>query len=764
MVFLFSLTIFVGSTLLFLVEPMFAKMVLPMLGGTPAVWNTCMLFFQAALLAGYAYTHFSTSKLKLNLQIPVHAILVLIPLSLLPVHIAAGWSPPSSPNPIPWLLLVLTVFVGAPFFVVSTGATMIQKWFSESGHHSAMDPYFLYAASNAGSIVGLLGYIVVFEPNFTLAEQSHLWTYGYMVLVALTLICAGWAYRSAPRTVSEAEIPKHNQPDASDVPLPPVEESALYSDAEQITTARRIRWIALSFVPSSLLLGVTTYITTDIAAIPLLWVLPLTLYLLSFIFVFSRSKLLSQGWPVRILAPAVLIQMVVLNRTQVPLPYAPILHLFTFFTAAMACHGALAVDRPHAKRLTEFYLLMSVGGALGGVFNAIVAPLVFRTVAEYPIALALACYLFLVTRGDKPATKPAEARLWATDVVFAVGLAIVAGVVVYALNTITHPKSNSLASLLDVGLLALVAAVCFAFSGRPLRFGLGLAGILLAISVSPGARQQTIFSARDFFGIIRIARDPIRNAHILMHGTTVHGIQWRNAGERDVPLTYYSRGGPIGQVFEMEQKRAPKIAVGAIGLGAGTIASYARPSDSMTFYEIDPNVVRVAEDANYFSYISDAQSRGAMVQTVLGDGRLKIAQAADKIFDLIVLDAFSSDSIPVHLLTTQAMAIYETKLKDGGVIAVHISNRFMDLRPVVAGIAESLDLKCIYRTDMSVAQSNVTKGVAQSRWVALARDQRDFGILNQNKDWKPAKTIPGMRTWTDDFSNILDVMLRARNR
>ncbi len=368
----YATTIFLTASLLFVVQPMFARMVLPLLGGSPAVWNTCLVFYQAALLAGYLYSHATTSWLGVRRQAALHVGLVLLPLLLLPIGIPSGWTPPAAASPIPWLLALLAVAVGLPFFVVSTTSPLLQKWFAGTGHPSAGDPYFLYAASNLGSMLGLLGYPVLLEPRLRLAEQSRLWSGGYLLLLVFTLACAVLLWRS---------------------PVPALADPS----RERLTglaARRRLRWVLLALVPSSLMLSVTTFISADVEAIPLLWVIPLAIYLLTFVLVFARRPLVPHALVVRVLPIALLALVVVLvKRANQPLLLIMGLHLGAFFVAAMVCHGELARDRPPPAHLTEFYLWLSVGGVLGGVFNALVAPLVFDSVAEYPLTVVLACLL-----------------------------------------------------------------------------------------------------------------------------------------------------------------------------------------------------------------------------------------------------------------------------------------------------------------------------------------------------------------------------------
>lgn len=729
MVTLFAVTLFASATLLFLVELMFAKMVLPLLGGTPAVWNTCMVFFQAALLAGYVYAHLSTSYLRPSRQIPVHLALVALALISLPVAIAPGWSPPRAADPTLWLLGLLTVSVGLPFFVISTTSPVLQRWFSRTRHPAAGDPYFLYVASNFGSVVGLLGYLAVLEPHSTLAEQGHICTIGYAGLMALIGGCAlcSLVYARPAAGMSESQ-----------------DDGA---DQCPVSIARRVRWVALAFAPSSLMLGVTTFLTTDIASAPLLWVVPLTLYLLTFMLAFARRRLVPLSWFLRALPFLVLVQMVVLAWYAPPMPWAPALHLITFFVVAAACHCELADDRPPPRHLTEFYLLLSAGGVLGGVFNALIAPVVFNSVIEYPLILVFACVLCL-----KPGTRlRGRARLEWTDLAWPLALgastaAVLMAVRAYDLDSI---------SWMPAAVLGVVAVVCYAMVERPVRFGVGLGLTVLAVGLVGNAGEQTLVQQRTFFGVLRVRADPARDIHSLISGTTLHGMQCTTPSKRRDALTYY---GPAGIALRGSGDQMHPRNVAVIGLGVATLASYAERGQSYVFYEIDPAVAEIAANPTYFTFLRDARARGASARVIFGDGRLTIADAKPKSYDVIVLDAFSSDSIPVHLLTRQALRLYLSKLDDHGLLMFHISNRHLDLKPVVGALAADSGLVCYILDRKSLTRSESERGVALSTWALLARRKTDLSGIALGPQWKRARSRAGFAAWTDDYSNILGVM------
>jgi hypothetical protein len=661
---IFTCTIFVNAALLFLVQPMFSKMVLPLLGGTSAVWTTCMLFFQAALLAGYFYAHVAPRWLGLRRQAVVHLGLLLVSLLTLPIAVNASWAPPVGSNPVPALLALLAVSLGIPFFLLSSGSPLLQKWFSHTRHPSASNPYFLYAASNLGSMIALLGYPLLLEPRLRLMEQSAFWTYGYWLLVALTVGCAVSLWRRTSLLVLDPE-------------------SAALREAGPVSPGRRMRWVALAFVPSSLLLGVTTFLTTDIAAVPLLWVLPLALYLLTFVIVFASRPPVRHELAVRV-QPFTLLPLVIamfLGAAAWPTALLP-LHLAAFFIAALVCHGELARTKPEVRHLTEFYLWISVGGVLGGVFNVLIAPQLFQTVAEYPLALVLAALL------RPPPAGRSTIRDRRLDLVLPAAL----GAVMIATQLV---QRGEMAMVMTVAIGCLAGLVCFSFSGRPLRFGLGLGALLLAGALVSHDREVLLVE-RSFFGVHRIEHDPAGGYHRLFHGSTLHGAQSLDPARRLEPLTYYHREGPVGQMFAELPLPPAGRRVAVVGLGTGSIACYGRPGERWTYYEIDPVVERIARDRRYFTFLSDCPPE---VDIVLGDARLTVPRAAAGSYDLIVLDAFSSDAIPIHLVTREALGEYLDKLTPGGAIAFHISNRHLDLEPVLARIARDANLVGRLRRD-----------------------------------------------------------------
>ena len=731
---LFGGALLLGAALLFVVEPMIARSLLPRFGGSPAVWTTCMVFFQAELLAAYGYVHLATTRLGVRRQAAFHAGLLLLPLWWLCTGVARGAAGLPAPlalgrYPTGELIGVLMVTIGLPFFVVATTAPLLQRWFAAIGHPAARDPYFLYGVSNLGSLLGLLAYPLVIEPYLGLAEQQALWAGGYVVLSILTLACAVAVGMARGTAVPEAALDRK----ATDAP----------------GLGIRFRWVALAFVPSSLLLGVTSALTTDLAPLPLLWVVPLSLYLLSFVLVFARRPLLPHALMVRTLPLAVMALVPVLAAGLVQAFLIP-LHLLTFFVAAMVCHGELARLRPRAHDLTAFYLAVAVGGLLGGVFNALVAPLVFDRVVEYPLGVFLAC---LCLPG---ATSGMAARLRGRETLIPLVIGVLTAALVQDVGGLTESKLGALAVTIASGLFVLVAATA---RRRPLRFALGVGALLLAGGVANGVDGQVLYRERTFFGVLRVteAGEGEARLHRLFQGSTLHGQQFVAPGRQREPLTYYHRSGPIGQVFEVihtrRQRQSARLRVAVVGLGAGSVAAYALPGESWTFYEIDPAVVRIARDPRAFTFLQD--SRAGSIDVDVGDARLRLVAAAGHAADLIVLDAFSSDAVPTHLLTREAVRLYRAKLASGGLIATHLSNRSIDLDPVVGRLARDAGLVALVRHDRKLSPQERRDGKSTSIWAVLAAQESDLGALGADPRWQPPRLEPGDRVWTDNYSTII---------
>lgn len=771
---LYAATLFVGATLLFVVQPMVGKMILPLLGGTPAVWSTCMVFFQAALLGGYAYAHATTAWLGIRRQTILHLALLAVPLAVLPLGVDASRLPGGEANPVLGVLVLLSLSVGLPFFVVSATAPLLQHWFTHTGHRAARDPYFLYAASNLGSMLALLSYPVLIEPRLTLRDagwlaQTRLWTLGYLLLAVLIVLCAVAVRRSAARTAAA--------PDAGGMApaAPPLAEAADRSEPAP-TIGRRLYWVALAFAPSSLLLGATTYVTTDIAALPLLWVLPLAIYLLSFIIAFGGWRAALHRVVRAATLPLVLLVMFFMISHYQPRSWVTVLwHFLLLFVVSLACHGELAIGRPSPRHLTEFYLLISVGGVLGGLANALIAPLVFNSLLEYPLAMVLACVL---VGGARPSRIGASAR--PLSVALPLGVILLA-LVLYSeslslqvdpaflirvfdpgshlVTTWINPTEQLVNKLLTHGVPLLACALLWR---RPLALGAALAGVLVVAGFVDARNSEEIRRARSFFGVLRVTRDRDTKGYTeLRHGTTLHGRQANDPKRRGEPLSYYHREGPIGHLFAELQRRSPSLRLAVIGLGTGTLAAYARPGDAITFYEIDRLVRDIAFDRAYFTYTTDATARGVSQRVELGDARVRLERVKrerpSEHYDLIVVDAFSSDAIPVHLLTREALQLYLDMLAPGGVLVLHISNRYLDLEPVVANLAEDAALGGRLIGD---DESEEIAGANRSTWVVLAPAAEALGGLVKDERWSAEGLEPDPRVgvWTDDFHNLLSVL------
>ena len=780
---LFSATIFISAALLFLVEPMFAKFILPLFGSTPAVWTGSMLFFQAALLAAYLYVHATTTWLGARKQAWLHLAVVSLPLLLFllsgPLAVPSeGWAPSSQSNPIFLLLGLMLVAVGLPFFAIAATNPLIQRWLSDTDHPAARDPYFLYRASNLGSVIGLLGYPLVVEREFTLSNQGLWWSVGYGLLVVLVFASAVMLWRSEPAPAQEEEEAESLSGDpVSGGGSPLTADPSLEAPAGRLsgrpTWLRRARWVGLTFVPSSLMLGVTAYITTDISPVPLLWVIPLSLYLFSFVIVFSPSQRMPDAVHKAMVAalPIMIAFLVITTLTDVlrnPYWATILVHFAGFFVITMVLHGEVARDRPPARHLTEFYLWVSVGGVLGGVFNALVAPVAFDTVIEYPLMIIMAC-LFLpglllarlvagerdgrdeARRGDEEErmTSSGSGRGRQLSLVLDFVLPLALGGLMVALGFAVD--EGTFDSIFDrptvwqlfIGLGAGLACLWFAYiSSRPIRFGLGIAALIVAVTFANG--ETSLFEDRSFFGVYRVTGDEQR--HTLIFGNTNHGAQAFGTNP-PVPTTYYDNTGPVGQAFDaLPEEVTSRPAV--IGLGTGTMACYNKAGQQMTFYEIDPLIEYIARDESLFTYLRDCPGQK---EVVLGDARLSLAEAPDDEYGIIVADAFSSDAIPVHLMTREAIDLYFDKLKENGVLLVHISNRHLELEPVLGNVAQDTGLAC--RAQNDVEQGPPGKFI--SHWVMMAREDGDFGSMAENGRWQPCELDPDTAAWTDDFSNLL---------
>ncbi|MGE5126539.1 MAG: spermidine synthase [Betaproteobacteria bacterium] len=728
----FAAATFLGAALLFLVEPMVGKTMLPLLGGAPATWNACVFLFQALLLLGYGYAHASTSWLGARGQVLAQLVLLALALALLP-FVPPRSSPPLGGGTIGWLLGALVSSLGLPFLVLSTTTPLLQRWYSRAGQPSARDPYFLYALSNAGSLDALLAYPTLVEPTLPLPLQYRLWRIGYAAYAVLVLACAVGVWRAAAGSAPQADPAE---------PREPASGSSSWAAAGT--------WVALSAVPASLMLGVTSYLSTDVAAVPLLWVAPLALYLLSLVVAFSRfgaaaTRQASRSLPML----ALLIGMLLIGRFDAPLALLVPLHLAAFLAASLACHGELARRRPQPAGLTRYYLWLAVGGTLGGAFNALVAPILFSDVSEYPLALVLACALRRAS-GEADEAPARRGRL-ALDAAWAVG----AGAL--ALAAVLWANRAAPGARLFAAALALPVLVAYAQAASPRRHAAALALMLLAGRFYEGGFGTLVHAERSFFGVYRVQEDRRQGYRFLMQGTTLHGIQSLDPARQAEPLAYYHRSGPFGEAFAA-LPAASRARVAVVGLGAGALASYARPGQHWVFLEIDPAVERLARDTRYFGYLAGCAERCSVE---IGDARRALA-ATPRRFDLIVLDAFSSDAIPVHLVTREAFSLYRSRLAEGGAILVHFSNRDLSLEPVLGRVAREVALVALVGRDRVFPLSG--GGKLSSEWMALAAYRADLGGLAASGRWRAPQVAATTPLWTDDFSNLLGVLRLGRRR
>lgn len=730
---LFIATILLGSFLLFLIQPMFGRSVLPLLGGSPSVWNTAMLFYQVTLLLGYLYAHL-IRKLTIGRQLLLHLLLFGAAALTLPVGVAQ-WVPAAQATPpAVWLLGLLAASIGPVFFVTSAQSPLMQAWFGRSHHPDAGNPYFLYAASNLGSFAALIAYPLLVEPTMALGTQAVLWSAGFVVLAALVALC-GLAVLNAG--VVPAAM------------APPV----------TVTWAQRGRWTLLAFVASGLLLSTTTHLTTDIAALPLLWVIPLGAYLFSFVVAFGTSgrrwTRLAQG-----LTPAALLVFGIwacLRAGPQSATLVAIAGIALLFIIALALHGTLALEKPEAGALTDFYLWISVGGALGGVLCALIAPVLFDWPYEHPLLLIGAAALV-------PAP-PLAGRLaglwrdWRTRVALVVFATLTGVGTGWALSEADTRQLSPLVITVALSAVMMLWLAGFAASAQRRLFAYVFAMLLLAIG---GVSQLKISAAdgqraRSFFGVYTIYTEPRAAWRLLNHGTTLHGLQSLDPDLSRMPTTYYAPQSGVGLAMAAVPGRfGPRARIAFVGLGAGTLSCYSRPGQSWTAYEIDPVVANIAK--SQFSYI--AQCRPDL-RIVIGDARLTLKTAEPAGLDLLAVDAFSSDSIPLHLVTREAFRIYGRALQPDGVLMIHITNRFLDLEPMIAAIGAAEGWTVRVRDYVPKPTTPHAQLFAHSRWVAMTRTPQAMAAFTAAMpvgSWVAPRERHELTAWTDDFASILPVL------
>lgn len=679
---LFASTILLSAFLLFLVQPIIAKQILPWFGGTSAVWSTCLVFFQLLLLAGYSYSHFVTRRLSARAQGGLHIALLAASLLLLPIIPSAALKPAGAGDAALCIVLLLAATVGLPYLLLSTTGPLLQKWIAPRFPEKTV--YRLFALSNLGSLLGLLAFPFAIEPFASSAVQSWVWSGAYALFALTCAACAWQARRALP---------------AADAPPAPAADGAAPERAPG--AGDYALWLALAATGSALLLAVTSHITQNIASVPFLWVLPLTLYLLTFVLAFEGRG--GRGWYERrwLALPALLLMVAMswglsADRGVLGVGIAIPLYCAGLFFACLFCHGELAQHKPAPRHLTQFYLCLSAGGAAGGLLVALVAPRTFPAYYELPLAL------------------------------FA---------------------GAALAALLAWNRRVLLAAALLATFGTA-YYGFSYASFL---------KSDVIVMQRNFYGALRVRQTDEGNGPVrrLLHGVILHGEQYLQPPRRDEPGTYYARSSGVGLAIEGKQARGP-ASLGVIGLGVGTLAAYARAGDRLHLYEIDPDVVALAR--SQFGYLPAAEARGAQVEVTLGDARLslerELAAGRPQGYDVLAVDAFSSDSIPVHLITREAVQLYARHLAPGGIVAIHISNRFLDLRPVLANIAQATGLAIVHVADSPL--DSVTASTTD--WVLLSPDPQALAAGTLGERGEPLAPAPQHSLWTDQFNNLLDVL------
>lgn len=755
----FALAIFTGAFLLFQVEPLIGKYILPWFGGAPGVWTTCLLFFQIALLAGYAYAHWLTSRLNARRQLLLHGVLLVAAIALLPIAPGDYWKAHIAGNPTWHVLLLLAGTIGLPFFVLSATGPLVQQWFTLA--RPGASPYRLYALSNLGSLLALLSYPTYFEVQFSRFTQAALWSAGFVVFGVLCLACGAPLWGSEPRQ-SESNRIEPNRTESS--------REARGAEEQAPSAADKVLWVALPATASVLLLATTNKLCLDLAVIPLLWVLPLSLYLLSFVICFDHAR-----WYPRAVVAALLVIGVALvfeimpNPHDVPLSLQIGVYAATLFVACLFCHGELYQLRPPPRYLTAFYLAVAAGGALGGVLVAVVAPLVFTDFHELAVGLWALSYLVGVM-----AFRRRSLRL-------AFGAAAGALLAMFVLPVVRSRFSDGL-TIVDEwtlffrhygwfiagGIAIFVGCALDARTRRPTRrWQPRLGGFLMALSVVVGLvvvvqwrsddDGRVVDAVRNFYGVLKVEEfhrsDPEQHYFLLMHGATLHGLQFTADDKAMVPTTYYGLSSGLGRAMENLPVPPGRRRIGIVGLGTGTTAAYAQAGDYVRFYDINPAVVKLARTR--FTYLRRCPAK---IDIVLGDARLsmehELAAGAPQRFDILVLDAFSSDAIPIHLLTKEAFAIYLRELKPAGVLAVHTSNRYLNLRPVVERLAAEDGLRVAFIDD-----AGDDKNVYATTWMLVTRNQPflDQPEINAVAQWPvdPPETQP---LWTDDHAGIFQVL------
>jgi hypothetical protein len=763
----YAITIFTGAFLLFQVEPLLARYILPWFGGTSAVWITCMLFFQLLLVAGYAYSHLLATRLSARRQVIVHiailsaCLLLMGALTLIwqsPITPGPNWKPLNPDFPITRIFGLLIVSIGLPFFILSTTGPLLQAWFARS--HQGASPYRLYALSNVGSLLALVTYPFVVEPELTLKAQAIVWSLLFVAFAIGVSLCGLNLANSAESTTAH---------------LIDADLSTALSQSAVPTRATYALWIALAAVASLMLLATTNQICQEVAAVPFLWVLPLAIYLLSFIVCFDSERWYRRGIFHPALGVAIFLGCVVLCRSTANIFSQVLIYCVLLFAACMVCHGELVKLKPAERHLTSFYLMIAVGGALGGVFAALIAPNIFTGYWEFQLAIwASALMLFIVVMRDPPSWIH-ERRPMTTLLLVAGALTLPRLLGDQSLADVMHHLSNCgyvLGTLVTLGLLA---AVAFRKDSRVARKRPGLmvqAAVVAGLTVVTGVLLVSIaanlvtssLTTRNFYGALSVYSldngDPEKHSFKLRHGRIAHGIQYTAPDKRHLPLAYYGLDSGLGLLMAHLPRRSALdplnrfIRIGDIGLGIGTVAGYGRTGDYIRFYEINPAVTKIASDPNgFFTYLRDTSAK---VDIIPGDGRLsmerEVSNDSSQRFDVLVVDAFAGDAIPVHLLTREAFEIYLRELKPNGVLAIQISNRYLDLRPVVHELADRFKLHSGW------VHSDGGPFTVPSDWILLARTNEILGQPEISSRLQSLDSQRKVRLWTDDYSNLFQIL------
>jgi hypothetical protein len=724
----FAATLFCSALLMFLLQPMFAKMALPRLGGTAAVWSLALVFFQGVLLLGYAYAHLLVRTCNLSIAAAIHGLVMAAAIGSLPISISATWDIPPEQGEAFWLIGLFAASVGLPFFAISANAPLLQAWFAKAGHARSHDPYFLYGASNAGSFMALLAYPLLVEPVFGLLPQTRYWSVGFILLAVMVGACGFIAAAARP---GEAEA------------------SAADTSDTAVTWRRRFMWILLSFVPSGLLVGTTAHIATDLVSAPFMWVLPLAIYLLTFVITFQSKPWISHRFVIGrlgiLIAPLCL--FVLSPATQLAL--VPV-HLLVVFALMMACHGEVVALRPTAAKLTEFFLLMSFGGVLGGIFASLVAPNMFDSVVEYPLLMIAAFAVIGLIRGREAFTL----KFWAVLVL-----------VPAALGVLTQLRGIGVENMhiVTLGWLLMALVLLLLTVREPLAQAAILASVALiyqTVSKVPAPIEQS----RSFYGVLSVFPFADGRYHVLAHGTTKHGSQVMKdenglrLTDNPEPQAYYYGKGPFGSLLGHLRQGGNKLEnIAIVGLGTGSMLCHRLPGENWTFFEIDPQVARIARDPRYFTFLRDCGPS----RIVMGDGRIKLQQEPEAKFDLIVLDAFSSDSVPAHLMTVEALDGYLKRLTPDGMIVFHISNRFLELASVIEGAARARGLVAYYNAlDPKFWNPDPAKLDLRPYLAVVARTPAALRGMTADPAWHQATADEVSPAWTDDYSNVIGAIIR----